>query len=75
MKNVAYAVLLITSFALGCFGAFMVYRGVGMPTHGDAGAERSDLHRGVMPRRRLHRDRLHLCSRPSLREMRYQWSK
>ena len=36
MKNVAYAVLLITSFALGCFGAFMVYRGVGMPTHGDA---------------------------------------
>ena len=27
MKNVAYAVLLLTSFALGCFGAFMVYHG------------------------------------------------
>jgi hypothetical protein len=36
MKNVAYAVLLITSFALGCFGAFMVYHGIGMPPHGDA---------------------------------------
>ena len=33
MKNVAYAVLLLTSFALGCFGAFMVYHGFGMPTH------------------------------------------
>ena len=36
MKNVAYTVLLLTSFALGCFGAFMVYHGLSLPTPTDA---------------------------------------
>jgi hypothetical protein len=36
MKNTAYGILLVASFALGVFGAFMVYIGIDMPVRGDA---------------------------------------
>jgi hypothetical protein len=35
VKNVAYAILLLASFALGIFGAFMAYHGIGLPSRID----------------------------------------